>query len=57
MYLLLCKPVIIIPQNTLSARECRIVHIRPTQFENKVEAEILDAPPINIDSLEIYPTK
>lgn len=57
MYLLLCKPIIIVPQNTLSARECRIVHVKPTQNERIGEVEVLDAPPINIDSLEIYPTK
>jgi hypothetical protein len=48
MYLLLCKPIVIVPQNILSARECRIVQVRPTQSENKVEVELLDAPPINI---------
>jgi hypothetical protein len=48
MYLLLCKPIVIVPQNILSARECRVVQVRPTQSENKVEVEILDAPPINI---------
>ena len=51
MYLLLCKPIVIVPQNILSARECRIVQVRPTQFENKVEVELLDAPPINVDYL------
>jgi hypothetical protein len=54
MYLLLCKPIVVIPQNTLSARECRIVHTRPTQQENKLEVELLDAPPINVDNQEIY---
>jgi hypothetical protein len=48
MHLLLCKPIVIVPQNILSARECRIVQVSPTQFENKVEVELLDAPPINI---------
>jgi len=48
MYLLLCKPIIIVPQNILSAKECRIVQVRPTQSENIVEVELLDAPPINI---------
>jgi hypothetical protein len=48
MYLLLCKPVVIVPQNILSARECRIVQVRPTKSENVVEVELLDAPPINI---------
>ena len=48
MYLLLCKPIVIVPQNILSARECRIVQVSPTQSENKVEVELLDAPPINI---------
>jgi len=51
MYLLLCKPIVIVPQNILSARECRIVQVRPTQSENKVEVELLDAPPINVDYL------
>ena len=48
MYLLLCKPIMIVPQNILSAKECRIVQVRPTQSENRVEVEVLDAPPINI---------
>ena len=48
MYLLLCKPIVIVPQNILSARECRIVQVRPTQSERIVEVELLDAPPINI---------
>ena len=48
MYLLLCKPIMIVPQNILSAKECRIVQVRPTQSENRVEVELLDAPPINI---------
>ena len=54
MHLLLCRPIVIIPQNILSARECRIVYVKPTQNERIVEVEILEAPPINIDSLEIY---
>ena len=53
MYLLLCRPIVIIPQNILSAKECRVVHVKPTQFENKLEVEILDAPPINIQD-KIY---
>ena len=48
MYLLLCKPIVIVPQNILSARECRIVQVRPTQSENNFEVEMIDAPPINI---------
>jgi len=54
MYLLLCKPIVVIPQNTLGVRECRIVQVRPTQQENKLEVELLDAPPINVDIQEIY---
>ena len=48
MHLLLCRPIVIVPQNILSARECRVVQVRPTQSERIVEVEILDAPPINI---------
>ena len=48
MYLLLCKPIIIVPQNILSAKECRVVHVKPTQNERIAEVEVLDAPPINI---------
>jgi len=48
MYLLLCKPIVIVPQNILSARECRMVQVKSTQFQNKVEVEFLEAPPINI---------
>ena len=50
MYLLLCKPIIIVPQNILSAKECRIVHVKPTQNETIGEVEVLDAPPINIQA-------
>ena len=48
MHLLLCRPIVIVPQNILSARECRIVQVKPTQFENKFDVELLDAPEINI---------
>lgn len=48
MYLLLCRPIVIVPQNMLSARECHIVQVRPTQQENRLDVEILEAPPINI---------
>jgi len=48
MYLLLCKPIVVVPQNILSARECRVVQVRPTQSEKIAEVEVLDAPPINI---------
>jgi len=51
MHLLLCRPIVIVPQNILSARECRIVQVKPTQFENKFDVELLDAPPINVDYL------
>ena len=48
MYLLLCKPIVVVPQNILSARECRIVQVRPTQQDNKFDVEMIEAPPINI---------
>jgi len=51
MHLLLCRPIVIVPQNILSARECRIVQVKPTQFENNFDVELLDAPPINVDYL------
>ena len=54
MYLLLCKPIVVIPQNILSARECRIVQVRPTQQENKLDVEMIEAPPIIVDNLKIY---
>jgi hypothetical protein len=54
MYLLLCKPIVIVPQNILSARECRIVQVRPTQQENRLDVEMVEAPPIIVDNLEIY---
>ena len=54
MYLLLCKPIVVIPQNTLGVRECRIVHVRPTQQENKLDVEMIEAPPIIVDNLKIY---
>lgn len=52
MYLLLCRPIVIVPQNMLSARECHIVQVRPTQQENRLDVEILEAPPINVDYLD-----
>ena len=48
MYLLLCRPIVIVPQNILSARECRIVQVKPTQQDRHYDVELLDAPPINI---------
>jgi len=48
MYLLLCRPIVIVPQNILSARECRIVQVKPAQQERHYDVELLDAPPINI---------
>jgi len=54
MYLLLCKPIVVIPQNTLGVRECRIVQVRPTQQENKFDVEMIEAPPIIVDNQEIY---
>lgn len=53
--LLLCKPIIIIPQNYVSARECRIVMVRPTENEKILQTEILDAPPVIIQP-EAFPT-
>jgi hypothetical protein len=52
MHLLLCRPIVIVPQNMLSARECRIVQAVPTQQENRLDVEILEAPPINVDYLD-----
>jgi hypothetical protein len=48
---LLCKPIVVPPQNTISARVCRVVVIpqRLTTETEKIEIEILDAPPIDID--------
>ena len=51
MYLLLCRPIVVVPQNTVAARECRIVQDRPTQQENRLDVEILEAPQINVDYL------
>jgi hypothetical protein len=51
MHLLLCRPIVIVPQNMLSARECRIVQVKPTQQERHYDVELLDAPEINIDYL------
>jgi hypothetical protein len=52
MHLLLCRPIVIVPQNIVSAKECRIVHVKPTQQENRLDVEILEAPPINVDYLD-----
>lgn len=54
MYLLLCKPIIIVPQNIVSTKECRIVHVKPTQNERIGEVEVLDAPPIIVNDVETY---
>jgi hypothetical protein len=48
MHLLLCRPIVIVPQNIVSARECRVVQAVPTQQERHYDVELLDAPPINI---------
>lgn len=53
MHLLLCRPIIIVPQNIVSARECRIVQVVPAQKERHYDVELLDAPPINIRE-EVY---
>jgi hypothetical protein len=53
MHLLLCRPIVIVPQNIVSAKECRIVHVKPTQIEKHYDVELLDAPPINIRE-EVY---
>ena len=48
MYLLLCRPIVIVPQNMLSARECRIVQVRPTQQDVSIKlkkGEIVIFPP------------
>lgn len=53
MYALLCKPIVINPPKSnpvLSARDCRIVQFSPSQNTGKYEFEILEAPPIIIDS-------
>jgi hypothetical protein len=48
---LLCKPIVVPPHNTISANVCRVVVIPPrvTTDTDKIEIEILDAPPIDID--------
>ena len=53
--LLLCKPIIVLPQNYASARECRIVTTRPTEKENILNVEILEAPPVIIQP-DLSPT-
>jgi|TARA_R110000851_G_C12920330_1_gene550229 hypothetical protein len=53
MYALLCKPIVINPPRSnpvLSAKDCRIVKLTPSQVtEDKLELEILEAPPISIN--------
>jgi hypothetical protein len=53
MHLLLCRPIVIVPQNIVSAKECRIVQVVPSQQERHYDVELLDAPPINIRE-EVY---
>ena len=53
MYLL-CKPIIIVPQNTISARECRVVQVKSTKQKNRLDIELIEAPPINIDPVDGY---
>lgn len=50
---LLCKPIVVPPQNTISANVCRVVAIPPRVTSSKVEIEILDAPPIEISLGEL----
>lgn len=52
MFALLCKPIIV-PTHTgspiLHANDCRIAYVKPSQTqENKLEIEILEAPPVYI---------
>lgn len=54
MFALLCKPIAV-PQQmgnpVLRARDCRIAYVKPSQVkEGTLELEILEAPPIIIDS-------
>ena len=54
MFALLCKPIVV-PQQTgnpvLRARDCRIAYVKPSQVQEGIlELEILEAPPIVIDS-------
>lgn len=48
MYSLMCTPIVIVPQNYVSAKECRIVVAQPTKKENIFKVEILEAPPVII---------
>ena len=54
MFALLCKPIVLPQTNAnpvLRANDCRIAYVTPSQVqEGKLELEILDAPPIKIDS-------
>jgi hypothetical protein len=54
MFALLCKPIAV-PQQVgnpvLRAKDCRIAYVKPSQVQEGVlELEILEAPPIVIDS-------
>lgn len=46
-----CPPVILRNQR-VAVKECRVVAIRPTPNEKIYEIEILDAPPVSIDLKE-----
>ncbi len=54
MYLLLCKPIIIVPQNAISVRDCRIAYVKPTQRKNRLDVELIEAPPVNVDPVDGY---
>ena len=54
MFALLCKPIVVpIPNSNpvLRANDCRVAYITPSQTqEGKLEIEILEAPPIKINT-------
>jgi hypothetical protein len=54
MYSLLCKPIIVPPQNILTTKVCRIVTVTPSKdVQNKYELEIVEnAPPVNVEITE-----
>ena len=54
MYSLLCKPIVVPPQNILTTKVCRIVIVTPSKVvQNRYELEIVEnAPPVNVDITE-----
>ncbi|AUT19020.1 hypothetical protein DSLPV1_049 [Dishui lake phycodnavirus 1] len=49
MFLLLCKPALVVPPPYVGIDYCRVVEARPTAVESTYEITVLEAPKIYMD--------